>query len=313
MEDQKNFRITSLTCREILIPAEKETNTVADLKQKIREKTDVSPERQILVFKGEILDDSLGIHEAVPDVFDCTICLFLVEEATAALGIGKTIEDAKDWETRNRLKAYLGVYSMHRAEFKQAASLLRETLSVFASEEFMPHSRIARYIVLTGCIALSRKELERLCGEPEIIETAGENKELLSVAKALYTCNYKEAFPCLLDLHDAVLQTDWVICDHRKQILRELRIKIYAQALEAYDNIPFSTLSEMLGLSEEFLEKEICLFATHGHISYTINRKERCFARKEDCSSLREYEGLVAAAEKLAGQIERHAHYLSIE
>ena len=51
------------------------------------------------------------------------------------------IEEGGDWDRRNRLKVYEGIYSMAIRDFKKAANLFLDTISTFTSYELMDYSR----------------------------------------------------------------------------------------------------------------------------------------------------------------------------
>lgn len=51
------------------------------------------------------------------------------------------IEEGGDWDRRNRLKVYEGVYCMAVRDFKKAANLFLDTISTFTSYELMDYTR----------------------------------------------------------------------------------------------------------------------------------------------------------------------------
>lgn len=69
------------------------------------------------------------------------------------------IEEGGDWDRRNRLKVYQGLYSMVIRDFKAASSFFLDTVSTFTSYELMEYSTFVRYTVYMGMIALPRNQL----------------------------------------------------------------------------------------------------------------------------------------------------------
>lgn len=49
------------------------------------------------------------------------------------------IEEGGDWDRRNRLRTYEGVYAMAVRDFKTAASCFFETMATFTSTELMDY------------------------------------------------------------------------------------------------------------------------------------------------------------------------------
>lgn len=72
---------------------------------------------------------------------------------------GRLIDEGGDWDRRNRLKVYRGVYCMAVRDFKSAASLFLDTVATFTSYELMDYESFVTYTVLCSMIALDRPEL----------------------------------------------------------------------------------------------------------------------------------------------------------
>ena len=52
------------------------------------------------------------------------------------------MEEGGDWDRRNRLKVYEGLYSMSVRNFSKAADLFLETVSTFTSYELMDYKQV---------------------------------------------------------------------------------------------------------------------------------------------------------------------------
>ena len=69
------------------------------------------------------------------------------------------IDEGGDWDRRNRLKVYRGVYCMSIRDFKLAANLFLDTVATFTSYELMDYRQFVSYTVLCSMIALERPKL----------------------------------------------------------------------------------------------------------------------------------------------------------
>lgn len=69
------------------------------------------------------------------------------------------IDKGGDWDRRNRLKVYQGIYYMSIRDFKKAADNFLESISTFTSYELMDYQVFVSYTVLTSMIALKRTDL----------------------------------------------------------------------------------------------------------------------------------------------------------
>ena len=70
-------------------------------------------------------------------------------------------EEGGDWERKNRLKVYEGLYCMATRNFKKAASLFLDSISTFTTYELFPYDTFIFYTVLTSVITLDRVSLKQ--------------------------------------------------------------------------------------------------------------------------------------------------------
>lgn len=70
-------------------------------------------------------------------------------------------EEGGDWERKNRLKVYEGLYCMSTRNFKRAASLFLDSISTFTTYELFPYDTFIFYTVLTSIISLDRVSLKQ--------------------------------------------------------------------------------------------------------------------------------------------------------
>lgn len=73
--------------------------------------------------------------------------------------VSSLIEEGGDWDRRNRLKVYQGLYCVAIRDFKQAAELFLDTVSTFTSYELMDYKTFVTYTVYVSMIALDRPDL----------------------------------------------------------------------------------------------------------------------------------------------------------
>jgi 26S proteasome regulatory subunit N7 len=108
------------------------------------------------------------------------------------------IEEGGDWDRRNRLKVYEGIYLMSIRNFKQAADLFLDSLSTFTCTELMSFQKFIKYTVLMSAIALDRPTVkERVIHAPEILEVLHHLPEVGELIRSLYSCDYRRFFMAL--------------------------------------------------------------------------------------------------------------------
>lgn len=97
------------------------------------------------------------------------------------------VESGGDWDRRNRLKAYEGIYSLTVRSYNSAAPLLLDSLSTFTSYELCTYSSLVVYSVLAGSVSLKRVDFKsKVVDAPEIKAILGDGEDkLLALSGAL--------------------------------------------------------------------------------------------------------------------------------
>ena len=71
------------------------------------------------------------------------------------------IEEGGDWDRRNRLKVYEGMYKISIRDFKGAVDNLLDTLATFTSTELMDYKDFVKYAVLAAALTLKRPDFKK--------------------------------------------------------------------------------------------------------------------------------------------------------
>jgi hypothetical protein len=80
------------------------------------------------------------------------------------LNYNRLIEEGGDWDRRNRLKVYEGIYKISIRDFKGAVDNLLDTLATFSSTELMEYKEFVKFAVLTGALTLKRPDFKKKVG-----------------------------------------------------------------------------------------------------------------------------------------------------
>lgn len=97
-----------------------------------------------------------------------------------------------DWERKNRLKVYEGVWAMATRDFAAAAGLLLDSLATFSASELCSYPQFVFYTLVTAVVALDRVALKaRVIDTPEILAVLGQLPHMDAFLNGLYSCRYK--------------------------------------------------------------------------------------------------------------------------
>lgn len=83
----------------------------------------------------------------------------------------RLVEEGGDWDRRNRLKTYEGLYAMSVRDFAKAATCFFDTMATFTSTELMDYRTFVKYACFCCVVALGRSDVKTkvktamVCGE----------------------------------------------------------------------------------------------------------------------------------------------------
>merc|ERR1712193_199837 len=109
------------------------------------------------------MEKTVGLGNRMDLVFhNIRVGLFWMDHSLVKANLDKAttlMEEGGDWDRRNRLKVYEGLYAMAIRDFLKAANLFLETVSTFTSYELMDYTQFVKYAVYASIISLDRGKL----------------------------------------------------------------------------------------------------------------------------------------------------------
>ncbi|CAB4280564.1 unnamed protein product [Prunus armeniaca] len=193
--------------------------------------------------------------------------------------ISKSIDKAKnlfeeggDWERKNRLKVYEGLYCMSTRNFKKAADLFLDSISTFTTYEIFPYDIFIFYTVLTSIISLDRVSLkQKVVDAPEILTVIGKIPYLTEFLNSLYDCQYKSFFAAFAGLTEQI-KLDRYLHPHFRYYMREIRTVVYSQFLESYKSVTIEAMAKAFGVTVDFIDLELSRFIAAGKLHCKIDK-----------------------------------------
>ncbi|VEU24415.1 DEKNAAC105505 [Brettanomyces naardenensis] len=220
------------------------------------------------------------------------------------------IEKGGDWERRNRYKTYMGIYLMSTRKFEEAAKLLIDCLSTFTSTELASYEEVAQYSLICGSISLSRPDLKKkLLESPEILSinsTSDKLKPVYELIQSLYSCEYKNFFPTLLQTSDDILTKNKYLAPHANYYKRELRCQAYSQLLESYKSISLKSMAQSFGVSVNFLDADLCKFIPSKKLSCVIDRVNGVIETNRADNKNTQYHVLIRNGDALLTKLQKY-------
>ena len=233
----------------------------------------------------------------------------------------KSIEEIKkllempggaDWERKNRLKVYEGLWMCASRDFASASTLFLESLSTFGAYELMSYDEFVFHCAVTGVVTLPRVELnEKVVMAPEIIRASLSTPGLPDFLNSLQRCEYAkfaEAFPLV---GDAVDLSPW-LSPHSRYFSRECRVRAYAQYLQSYRSVSVPSMAQAFGVSVEFLDEELSRFIVNGRLNCTIDAVEGVLRTNRPDKKNALYQQFVKDGDALLNRIQKLSRVIDL-
>lgn len=222
------------------------------------------------------------------------------------------IEEGGDWDRRNRLKVYEGVYCMSVRDFEKAGTLFLEAVATFTSYELMDYKQFVRYTVLISMLILERPKLQELVVKgAEIQEILHSDPLVRSYLDSMYTCHYADFFQRLAEV-EAVLVTDRWLAEHRTYVMREMRVNAYNQLLQSYHALTLSYMANAFGVTVGFIDRELSRFIAAGRLNCKIDKVAGVVETNRPDKKNYQYQAVIKQGDLLLNRVQKLSRVISI-
>jgi len=222
------------------------------------------------------------------------------------------IEQGGDWDRRNRLKVYTGLYAMSVRDFKGAADNFLDTVSTFTSYELMDYHTFIKYTIISSMLALDRKDLTK-----KVVEGADINEQLhdlplfKSYIFSLHNAQYAEFFVALAEVED-IFKLDRLLAAHTFYYVREMRIRSYAQLLESYSSLTLHYMATSFGVSDKFIDRELSRFIAAGALNAKIDKVGGIIQTNRPDQKNWQYQAVIKQGDLLLNRIQKLSRVITI-
>lgn len=144
--------------------------TIGQVKELLAEKEGLEAETHIsLVRTGSLLPNSLPLSSIFASFESGKVKEEELEEHRKiywfyyekSAQLCDPIEITSEWDAKNRLKIFKGLYCFSQRRFTEAANLLCDSLSTFGETDFMPFVDCVKYAVIASSFSLDRPSLHK--------------------------------------------------------------------------------------------------------------------------------------------------------
>jgi len=113
----------------------------------------------------------------------------------------KLVEEGADWDKKNKLKIFEGVYCLMTRDLKTAADLFMSSTATFTCTELMEYKQFVFYTVLTAMVTADRKTLKKeVIHSPDVLAVIRDIPHLKTFLESFYNCDYKTFYLSFVDV-----------------------------------------------------------------------------------------------------------------
>merc|ERR1740121_1063094 len=215
---------------------------------------------------GGKLDNILTVIRIAFFFDDTELAKKEIDRAKVELGKGG------DWERRNKLKVYEGVFLMMSRRWKEAAQLFLKVMPTFTAVELVEFKDFVFYSVILTMVSLDRPTLrQELVSSPEVLGSIKETPHLQDFLESYFYCRYKPFMEHFVPLIDLVRQ-DRYLSRHCRHFMRIMRLNAYRQFLASYRSVKLSAMAAEFGVAPAFIDSELASFISSGKLACKIDK-----------------------------------------
>jgi len=215
---------------------------------------------------GGKLDNILAVIRIAFFFDDKELAKKSIDRAKTELGKGG------DWERRNKLKVYEGIFLMISRDWKGAATLFLNVMPTFTATELVDFKDFVFYTVILTMVAMDRPTLrEKLVSSPEVRSVIKETPQLEDFLESYFYCRYKNMMQHFVAMIDLV-RGDRYLNRHCRHFMRIMRLNAYRQFLASYRSVKLEAMATEFGVSASFIDAELSSFISSGKLTCKIDK-----------------------------------------
>jgi len=184
----------------------------------------------------------------------------------------KLIDEGADWDKKNKLKIFEGVYCMLIRDFKKASDLFVNSVATFTATEVMTYKDFVFYTVVLGILSQERKVIKNeINHSPDILAVNRDIPHLKEFAESFYNCDYRTFFLNFIEIAE-VIKKDVYLKEHAHYYTKEMRLVAYKQYLESFKSVTIANMASAFGVSDDFIDRELSTFIYNGKLNCKIDK-----------------------------------------
>ena len=215
------------------------------------------------------------------------------------------IEEGGDWDRRNRLTAYRGVYAASIRDFGESSKRCTEALSTFTATELIEYHDFVQLTILTSMVSRNRRELKQLMESPEILQSIDELPYMREFTSSLYNSEYALFFRTLAEVEQRYLLPSRILSRHTQYYVREMRLISFAQLLESYRSVALDSMAAAFGVTTDYMDRELSRFISAGRLPAVIDKVDGIIENRRPDQKNAQYNRIIKEGDVLLNSLQK--------
>jgi 26S proteasome regulatory subunit N7 len=215
------------------------------------------------------------------------------------------IEEGGDWDRRNRLTAYRGVYAASIRDFRESSKRCTEALSTFTATELIEYHDFVQLTILTSMVSRNRRELKQLMESPEILQSIDELPYMREFTSSLYNSEYALFFRTLAEVEQRYLLPSRILSRHTQYYVREMRLISFAQLLESYRSVALDSMAAAFGVTTDYMDRELSRFISAGRLPAVIDKVDGIIENRRPDQKNAQYNRIIKEGDVLLNSLQK--------
>ena len=222
------------------------------------------------------------------------------------------LKEGGDWEKKNRMKVYEGLYLIFIRNFKKAGKNFLEALMTFTSYELFDFKTFVFYTAVINIISVDRKTLkEKIIDNSDVLSCINDIPHLQKFLNTFYDGQYAEFFKELYYIIQ-VIKKDFYLSKHYNYYINEIRVKVYSQFLQSYKTVTMENMAAVFGVSINFIDRELSNFISQGRINAKIDKVSGIIECNHNEQNIDLYQATIRDSDILISKIHKLSKLLEI-
>ena len=222
------------------------------------------------------------------------------------------MEDGADWDKKNKLKIFEGVYCMMIRDFKKASDLFVNSIATFTAVEVMDFKDFVFYTVILALLTQDRKCIKKeIVHCPDILAVNRDIPFLKQFTESFYNCDYKTFFVSFIEICEQV-KNDKILGEHAQYFTKEMRLTAYKQYLESYKSVTIDNMANAFGVSGDFIDRELSTFIYNGKLNCKIDKVEGVIESNRPNRKAELFQETILKGDALLNRVQKLARGLDI-